>query len=121
MTGAAAKDEQAELRALREAADKSAREAGDTIAALAGKLAEARHPERWLRRYAAVAGHQAVQSTRHALNGAGQATRQFPAKARTAGRSAISGTMRRPALAGLPAGAIALVAALVVLRRRYRR
>jgi hypothetical protein len=55
----AAAEEQAELRALRERADATGREVGDTVAELAARLADGADPRAWARRKAARAGTRA--------------------------------------------------------------
>lgn len=66
--GAAAAEEQAELRALRSRADATGQEVSETTAALAGRLAEAARPRMLLRRTAARAGTRARQAAREAVS-----------------------------------------------------
>ena len=56
------KEEQTELQILRERAEQDGREAADTLAALAGKLSEARRPGTVARRFMdKLPGSQAAQ------------------------------------------------------------
>ncbi|HEY2269879.1 MAG TPA: hypothetical protein VGI96_45180 [Streptosporangiaceae bacterium] len=65
--GAAAAEEQAELRALRSRADATGQEVSLTAAALAGRLAETARPRTLIRRTAAQAGTRARQAARRAV------------------------------------------------------
>ena len=65
MTGAAAFEENAELRELRERADQTGREAAQTLAELAGRFADARDPKVVARRATARARAAAVRARRH--------------------------------------------------------
>jgi hypothetical protein len=94
-------DEQAELHALRDHAAADARQAGDTLAALAGRLTEATRPPALARR--------AVASLR---SQAGQATR------RLAQRPVIAARGRIAVAVGLPAGVVVIAVAVVFWRHR---
>ena len=66
--GAAAAEEQAELRALRSRADTTGQEVSETAAALTGRLAEAARPRTLIGRIAAQAGTRARQAARQAVS-----------------------------------------------------
>jgi hypothetical protein len=91
--GPAAAEEQAELQALRDRAVTSGREVGDTVAALAARVAAAGTPQAWAHRKAAEARSRAWQ-----------------AACRTAARPLAAGWPKLAAWAGIPAGVIVLVA-----------
>jgi predicted nucleic acid-binding protein len=57
--GPAAIEEHAELEQLRDRVDRTGHEAAQTLAELAGRLAQARHPQAVARRLSARARHQA--------------------------------------------------------------
>jgi hypothetical protein len=64
MTGAAAFEENAELQDLRDRADQTGREAAQTLAELAGRVADARDPKVVARRLTARARHTAAIARR---------------------------------------------------------
>jgi hypothetical protein len=97
--GAASTEEQATLEALRAQADKAGEEAAQTLAELAGRLADAGNPRNLARRLAADAGRNAAR-----------AVRDVPRK--LAGQRGAT----RAALATVPV--LAVVAVIVVVRRR---
>jgi hypothetical protein len=97
--GLAAFEERAELRTLRERADTTGRDLSDTVAALAGKLAQEASPRAWARRRLAAARTRAV----HRL-----------ALARR------SGLPRAAAVAGAASGLMVIVAAAVLWQHRHR-
>ncbi len=66
--GAAAAEEQAELRALRARAEATGQEVSETATALAGRLAEAARPHTLIRRTAAQAGTRVRQAAREAVS-----------------------------------------------------
>lgn len=95
----AAFEEEAELRALRERADTAARDLGDTVAALAGRLAQEASPRAWARRGLAAARTRAMH--RFALTK----------------RQGLPGPA---ALAGAASGLLVIVAAAVLWQHRRR-
>ena len=106
----AAAEEQAELQALRAAANETAHEAAQTLGALADKFADAAKPGQMVRKRVTEARQRAMESTRQTMHQVTGRTR------------AVTGTAAgRIALAGVPSGIVVLAAALVLLRRRRRR
>ncbi|HEX6522957.1 MAG TPA: hypothetical protein VF070_23595 [Streptosporangiaceae bacterium] len=103
-------EEQAELRALRDAANETAHEAAQTLGALTDKLAGAARPGQLVRGKVTAARRRAVESTRQTMH-----------QASGRARAITNTTSGRVALAGVPTAVIALAAALVLLRRRRRR
>lgn len=99
MTGAAAFEESAELEELRARADQTGREAAQTLAELAGRLADARDPKLVGRRLAAQARHTVAAVRR-----------------RVPGDLADPRDAKRAALAALPV--LAVLAVAVVAHRR---
>jgi len=97
--GATSTEEQATLEALRAQADKTGEEAAQTLAELAGRLADAGNPRNLARRLAADARRNAAR-----------AVRDVPGK--LAGQRGAT----RAALAAVPV--LAVVAVIVVARRR---
>lgn len=98
--GAAATEEQAELRALRARAEATAREVSETAAALASRLADEANPRMLLRRKVAVAKSRAWQAAR-----------------RAAGEPAAR--LRMAAAAGAAAGLILVAVAVTWQHRRH--
>jgi hypothetical protein len=101
--GAAALEEQAELRILRDEADRSAAEAARTLAELTGRLAVVGHPGKVARRMAAGARVTALR-----------ALREGP------GRIAGQRGAWRPALAAIPVLALAAALAYAAARGKLR-
>jgi hypothetical protein len=97
--GAASTEEQATLEALRAQADKTGEEAAQTLAELAGRLADAGNPRNLARRLAADARRNAARTVR-----------DVPRK--LAGQRGAT----RAALAAVPVLAAAVV--IIVVRRR---
>ncbi len=94
--GLAAFEEGAELRALRERADTTGRDLSDTVAALAGRLAQEASPRAWARR------------------------RLVAARTRAAQRVALPGGPRLAAVAGVASGLMVIAAAAVLWQHRHR-
>lgn len=104
--GPAAAEEGAELLVLRSQADATGREVADTVAAIAGRLADAGDPRVWARRSLAAARARAWLAARQATGwptGAG-----CPAGGRWL------------SLGGASAGIIVMTAATLVWKRRRR-
>jgi hypothetical protein len=97
--GAASTEEQAALEALRAQADRTGEEAAQTLAELAGRLADAGNPRNLARRLAADARRNAARAVRAA-----------PRK--LVGQRGAT----RAALAAVPV--LAAVAVIIVVRRR---
>lgn len=106
----AAGEEQAELQALRDAANETAHEAAQTLGALTDKLAGAAKPGQLVRNRVTAVKRRAVERTRKTMH-----------QASGRARAATNTTSGRVALAGVPTAVVALAAALVLLRRRRRR
>jgi hypothetical protein len=104
--GAAGVEEQAALEALRAQADRTGEEAAQTLAELAGRLADAGNPRNLVRRLAA-----------DALRNAQQSVRGIPGKL-VGQRGATRATVTRAALAAVPVLILAAGVAVVVVRRR---
>jgi hypothetical protein len=103
--GPAQADEQAELHALRDRAAADARQAGDTLAALAGRLTEVARPPVLARRAAASLRTQAGQATRRLAQ-------------HLAERPVIAARGRIAVAVGLPAGVVVIAVAVVFWRHR---
>lgn len=102
--GAASVEEQATLEALRAQADKTGEEAAQTLAELAGRLADAGNPRNLARRLAADARRNAIRTAR-----------DIPGKL-IPGKLAGQRGATRTALAAVPV--LAVLAAIVIIRRR---
>jgi hypothetical protein len=103
--GPATVEERAELRALREQADTDGRDLGDTVAALAARLAAEASPQAWARHGLTAARTAAAQVSRRAVG-----TLTLPV-----GRSRV-----RLAAAAGAASVLVIVAAAAMLRQRRR-
>jgi hypothetical protein len=103
--GPAEADEQAELHVLRDRAAADARQAGDTLAALTGRLTEAARPPALARRAATSLRSQAGQAARRLAQ-------------RLAERPVIAARGRIAVAVGLPAGVVAIAVAVVFWRHR---
>jgi hypothetical protein len=99
--GATSVEEQAALEALRARADRTGKEAAQTLAELAGRLADAGNPRNLVRRLAADARRNALRSVRG-----------IP------GRLVGQRGATRVALAAVPVLVLAAGVAIVVVRRR---
>jgi thioredoxin-like negative regulator of GroEL len=100
--GASSVEEQAALEALRAQADRTGEEAAQTLAELAGRLADAGNPRNLVRRLAADARRNALRSVRG-----------IPGKLVGQRRGAT-----RAALAAVPVLVLAAGVAIAVVRRR---
>jgi hypothetical protein len=103
--GPAEADEQAELHALRDRAAADARQAGDTLAVLTGRLTEAARPPALARRAAASLRSQAGQATRRLAQ-------------RLVERPVIAVRGRMAVAVGVPAGIVVIAVAVVFWQHR---
>lgn len=103
--GPAQAEEQAELRALRARTAADARQAGDTLAVLTGRMAEVARPPVVARRTAVAARTRA-----------GQAVRQLPQ--RLVPRPAVAVRSRMAVAVGVPAGIVAVALAVMLWQHR---
>lgn len=113
-------EERAELISLREQAVLRRKELGETVAAIAGKLAST-DPGAWARQAASAAARRAMDGVQAA---AGQAIRSHPWPAVAAGAGAcllVAATAWRVARHGQPAPALAWPARRRPRQRRSRR
>lgn len=97
------KEERTELQTLRERAEQDGQDAADTLAALAGKFSEARHPGTVVRRTLASAQARA----RHIAQTQAKRLGDLP-------------PAKRAALAGIPVGLITFAALAILPRGRTR-
>lgn len=99
-------EERAELRALRERADTTGRDLGDTVTALAGRLAQEASPRAWARHGLAAARIRAAAMTRQA--------------AHRLAHPAGPGRIKLVAVAGTASGLMVIVTAAVLWQHRHR-
>ena len=104
--GPATSEERTELRALREHADMTGRDLSETVAVLAGRLADGTSPRAWSRRPLAASRTRAAVVARRA---AGRLT--FPAGSHRIKLAASTGTV---------CGLVVILAAAVLWQHRRR-
>ncbi len=100
-TGPAQAEEQAELRALRARTAADARQAGDTLATLAGRLTESTRPPVLARRAATTLRARTAEATR-----------------RLARRPVVAVRGRMTVLVGVPSGVLVVAVAVVLWQHR---